>query len=170
MQPAPDEVPFRWETGTLNHEGLAGLTATIDYLTELGRRLSPSAENRRAALIAAMEASRQYERGLSERLIQGLLQIRGLRLYGISDPARFDWRTPTVGVTLAGRTPYAVAEQLGKRGIFTWHGNFYALGLTQRLGVESTGGLLRIGLVAYNTIDEIDSLLNALEDINAAVA
>ncbi|CAI8950643.1 cysteine desulfurase-like protein [Methylocaldum szegediense] len=170
VQPAPDEVPFRWETGTLNHEGLAGLTATIDYLTELGRRLSPSAENRRAALIAAMEASRQYERGLSERLIQGLLQIRGLRLYGISDPARFDWRTPTVGVTLAGRTPYAVAEQLGKRGIFTWHGNFYALGLTQRLGVESTGGLLRIGLVAYNTIDEIDSLLNALEDINAAVA
>lgn len=170
VQPAPDEVPSRWETGTLNHEGLAGLTATIDYLTELGRRVSPSAENRRAALIAAMEASRQYERGLSEHLIQGLRRIRGLRLYGISDPARFDWRTPTVGVTLAGRTPYAAAEQLGKRGIFTWHGNFYALGLTQRLGVESTGGLLRIGLLAYNTVDEIDSLLNALEDINAAVA
>lgn len=170
VQPAPDEVPFRWETGTLNHEGLAGLAATIDYLTELGRRVSPSAENRRAALIAAMEASRQYERGLSERLIQGLRRIRGLRLYGISDPARFDWRTPTVGLTLAGRTPYAAAEQLGKRGIFTWHGNFYALGLTQRLGVESTGGLLRIGLLAYNTVDEIDSLLNAMDDINAARA
>jgi cysteine desulfurase family protein (TIGR01976 family) len=170
VQPAPDEVPFRWETGTLNHEGLAGLTATIDYLTELGRRLSPSAENRRAALIAAMEASRQYERGLSERLIQGLLQIRGLRLYGISDPARFDWRTPTVGLTLAGRTPYAAAEQLGKRGIFTWHGNFYALGLTEKLGLESTGGLLRIGLLAYNTFDEIDCLLNALDEISAASA
>lgn len=170
VQPAPDEVPSRWETGTLNHEGLAGLTATIGYLTELGRRVSPSAEDRRAALIAAMEASRQYERGLSERLIQGLRQIASLRFYGISDPARFDWRTPTIGVTLAGQTPYAVAEQLGKRGIFTWHGNFYALGLTERLGVESTGGLLRIGLLAYNTVDEIDSLLNAMDDINAAAA
>lgn len=168
VQPAPDEVPSRWETGTLNHEGLAGLTATIDYLTELGRRVSPSAENRRAALIAAMEASRQYERGLSERLIQGLRQIASLRLYGISDPSRYDWRTPTVAITLAGQTPYVVAEQLGDRGIFTWHGNFYALGLTERLGVESTGGLLRIGLLAYNTVDEIDGLLNALDDINAA--
>jgi cysteine desulfurase family protein (TIGR01976 family) len=169
-QPAPDDVPSRWETGTLNHEGLAGLTATIDYLAELGRRVLPSVENRRAALIAAMEASRQYERGLSERLIQGLLRIPGLTLYGITDTARFDWRTPTVAVTLAGRTPYAVAERLGDRGIFTWHGNFYALGLTERLGVESSGGLLRIGLLAYNTDDEIERLLNALDDIDAVSA
>ncbi|WP_434150006.1 cysteine desulfurase-like protein [Methylocaldum gracile subsp. desertum] len=170
VQPAPDEVPSCWETGTLNHEGLAGLIATIDYLAELGRRVSSSPENRRDALIAAMEASRQYERRLSERLIQGLLQITGLKLYGITDPARFDWRTPTVAVTLAGHTPYAVAERLGDRGIFTWHGNFYALGLTEKLGVESTGGLLRIGLLAYNTVDEIDCLLNALEEISAASA
>ncbi|MDV3241934.1 MAG: cysteine desulfurase-like protein [Methylocaldum sp.] len=170
VQPAPDEVPSCWETGTLNHEGLAGLIATIDYLAELGRRVSSSPENRRDALIVAMEASRQYERRLSERLIQDLLQITGLKLYGITDPARFDWRTPTVAVTLAGHTPYAVAERLGDRGIFTWHGNFYALGLTEKLGVESTGGLLRIGLLAYNTFDEIDCLLNALDEISAASA
>ncbi|WP_077729383.1 cysteine desulfurase-like protein [Methylocaldum sp. 14B] len=170
VQPAPDEVPSCWETGTLNHEGLAGLIATIDYLAELGRRVSSSPENRRDALIVAMEASRRYERGLSERLIQDLLQITGLKLYGITDPARFDWRTPTVAITLAGHTPYAVAERLGDRGIFTWHGNFYALGLTEKLGVESTGGLLRIGLLAYNTFDEIDCLLNALDEISAASA
>ncbi|WP_434113862.1 cysteine desulfurase-like protein [Methylocaldum sp. GT1TLB] len=170
VQPAPDEVPSCWETGTLNHEGLAGLIATIDYLAELGRRVSSSPENRRDALIVAMEASRQYERRLSERLIQDLLQITGLKLYGITDPARFDWRTPTVAITLAGHTPYAVAERLGDRGIFTWHGNFYALGLTEKLGVESTGGLLRIGLLAYNTFDEIDCLLNALDEISAASA
>jgi cysteine desulfurase family protein (TIGR01976 family) len=170
VQPAPDEVPSCWETGTLNHEGLAGLIATIDYLAELGRRVSFSPENCRDALIAAMEASRQYERRLSERLIQGLLQVTGLKLYGITDPARFDWRTPTVAVTLAGHTPYAVAERLGDRGIFTWHGNFYALGLTEKLGLESTGGLLRIGLLAYNTFDEIDCLLNALDEISAASA
>ena len=168
VQPAPDDIPSRWETGTLNHEGLAGLTATIGYLTELGRRVLPSVENRRSALIAAMEASRQYERRLSERLIPGLLRIPGLTLYGITDAARFDWRTPTVAVTLAGRTPCAVAQQLGDRGIFTWHGNFYALGLTEKLGVESAGGLLRIGLLAYNTFDEIDGLLTALDEIAAA--
>jgi cysteine desulfurase family protein (TIGR01976 family) len=170
VQPAADEVPFRWETGTLNHEGLAGLIATIDYLEELGRRVSSSVESRRKALVAAMEASRRYERHLSERLIQGLSRIPGVTLYGITDSARFDQRTPTVALTLAGRTPCAVAEQLGDRGIFTWHGNFYALGLTERLGVESSGGLLRIGLLAYNTDEEIDRLLQALDDINAASA
>ncbi|HYE36314.1 cysteine desulfurase-like protein [Methylocaldum sp.] len=169
-QPAPEEIPSRWETGTLNHEGLAGLMATIDYLAELGRRVSPSVENRRIALIAAMEASREYERHLSERLIPSLLQIPGLTLYGIRDAARFNWRTPTVAVRLKGQTPYATAKQLGDRGIYTWHGNFYALGLSERLGVESSGGFLRIGLLAYNTDDEIDYLLTALDETNAASA
>jgi cysteine desulfurase family protein (TIGR01976 family) len=168
VQPAPDEVPSRWETGTLNHEGLAGLLATIDYLAELGRHVSPSVEHRRAALIAAMEASRLYERQLSEHLIGGLSRIPGLSLYGIADTARFAQRTPTVAVRLAGLTPYAAAKALGDRGIFTWHGNFYALGLAERLGIEASGGFLRIGLLAYNTGDEIERLLAALEDIAAS--
>jgi cysteine desulfurase family protein (TIGR01976 family) len=164
VQPAPEEVPSRWETGTLNHEGLAGLTATIDYLAELGQHISPSA-SRRTAILAALEASRQYERALCEQLMAGLLKIPGLTAYGITDPARFAWRTPTVAVRLAGKKPDAVAKALGDRGIYVWHGNFYALGLTEKLHVETDGGFLRIGLLAYNTHEEIDRLLRALREI-----
>jgi cysteine desulfurase family protein (TIGR01976 family) len=165
VRPAPEEVPSRWETGTLNYEGLAGLVATIDYLAELGERVLPSKSNRREALVAALEASRRYERELCEQLIAGLLKIPGLTLYGIADPARFGWRTPTVAVRLAGKTPYAIAKELSDRGIFTWHGNFYALGITEKLNVEADGGFLRIGLLAYNTREEIERLLQALQEI-----
>jgi cysteine desulfurase family protein (TIGR01976 family) len=103
VRPASDDIPDRWETGTKNHEGLAGVTAAIEYLAELGQRIKPAA-TRRVALVQAMEAIKAYERGLSERLIAGLLAIPGLTFYGISDPARFDMRTPTVAVRLAGRT------------------------------------------------------------------
>ena len=166
--PVPEEVPSRWETGTQNHEGLAGLVTTIDYLAELGGRVSPSGSNRREALIAALEANRRYERELCEQLIAGLLKIPGLTLYGITDSARFAWRTPTVAIRLVGKTPYAIAKELGDRGIFTWHGNFYALGLSEKLNVEAGGGFLSIGLLAYNTREEIEGLLEALQVIAAA--
>lgn len=170
VRPASEQVPSRWETGTQNHEGLAGLVAMIDYLAELGCRVSPSVERRRAALVAAMEAIHQYERELCEQLVTGLVQIPGLTLYGITDPARFAWRTPTVAVRLTGHTPYTVAKALGDRGIFTWNGNFYALNLTEQLGVESSGGFLRIGLVHYNTVEEVHRLLKALHEIAALPA
>ncbi|ARV58581.1 cysteine desulfurase-like protein [Nostocales cyanobacterium HT-58-2] len=162
VKPAPDEIPYRWETGTQNYEGLAGLVATIHYLAELGQRVLPGVKNRREALVAAMIVIKQYEKDLSQKLVTDLLQIPGLTLYGITDPTRFDWRTPTFGVRLAGQTPHAVAKALGQEGIFTWNGNFYALGLTEKLGVESSGGLLRIGLVHYNTVEEIHHLLKVL--------
>ncbi|MGZ8215255.1 MAG: cysteine desulfurase-like protein [Methylosarcina sp.] len=165
--PAPDEVPSRWETGTLNHEGLAGLVATIDYLAELGQHVLLSG-SRRNALVAALEASRRYERELCEHLIAGLLEIPGLTLYGIADPARFAWRTPTAAIRLAGKTPYAIAKALDDRGIFTWHGNFYALGISEKLNVEADGGFLRIGLLAYNTREEIERLVRALHEIAAS--
>jgi len=164
VRPASDDVPDRWETGTKNHEGLAGVTAAIEYLAELGQRIKP-ATTRRAALVQAMEAIKAYERGLSEQLIAGLLAIPGLTFYGISDPARFDMRTPTVAVRLAGRTPRELADALGRRGIFCWDGNYYAINLTERLGVESDGGMLRIGLVHYNTAEEIELLLEALNEL-----
>jgi cysteine desulfurase family protein (TIGR01976 family) len=164
VRPASDDIPDRWETGTKNHEGLAGVTAAIEYLAELGQRIKPAA-TRRVALVEAMEAIKAYERGLSERLIAGLLAIPGLTFYGISDPARFDMRTPTVAVRLAGRTPRELAEALGRRGIFCWDGNYYAINLTERLGVEADGGMLRIGLVHYNTAEEIDRLLEALNEL-----
>lgn len=168
VRPALDEIPYSWETGTQNHEGLAGVVAAINYLAELGHRvLSAPPSSRRTALLAAMEAIRQYEIGLCDLLVAGLLQIPGLSFYGISNPARFAWRTPTVAIRLAGQTPHELARELGDRGIFTWHGNYYALNLTERLGVESKGGMLRVGLVHYNTVEEVHRLLKALNEFAA---
>jgi cysteine desulfurase family protein (TIGR01976 family) len=168
VRPASNEVPACWETGTLNFESLAGLVATIDYLTELGHRVSSSVSgvlNQREALVAAMRAIQAYEQSLAQELLPGLLKISGVTIYGITDPERFAWRTPTVGMLLAGYTPYDLAKALGERGIFTWNGNFYALNLTKRLGVESRGGLLRIGLAHYNTLEEVHRLLQTLQDL-----
>jgi cysteine desulfurase family protein (TIGR01976 family) len=166
VRPASEKIPDRWETGTQNHEGQAGVLAAIEYLAELGRRCGcPHSATRRAQLLAAYEAIRDYERGLSERLIRGLLAIPGLTFYGIREPARFDHRTPTVAIRMEGHTPRQLAEYLGERGIFTWDGNYYALNLTERLGVESSGGMLRIGLAHYNTAEEVDRLLAALGEL-----
>jgi cysteine desulfurase family protein (TIGR01976 family) len=164
VRPAPDSLPDRWETGTQVQELIAGIGAAVDYLAELGRRCDPSAKDRRSALLAAYRATRQHEMALLSRLVEGLLAIPGLRFFGISDPKRFNDRCSTVSLRLANHTPTEVAAFLGERGIFTWDGNYYALNLTERLGVEATGGLLRIGLVHYNTMEEVDRLLAALRE------
>ncbi|MHB8755466.1 MAG: cysteine desulfurase-like protein [Candidatus Acidiferrales bacterium] len=166
VRPAPETLPDRWETGTQIHEGLAGVTAAIKYLAALGRKCDPSSTStRRAALASAYHAMREHEMKLSARMIRGLLEVPRLRFYGISDPARFDERVPTVGVRLANCKPLDAAKFLGDRGIFTWDGNYYALNLTERLGVEKDGGLLRIGLVHYNTDEEVDLLVAALHEL-----
>jgi len=165
VRPAPAYLPDRWETGTQVHEGLAGVTAAIDYLADLGRHADPAAEDRRAALVIAYRAIRQHEMVLAGRMISDLLKIPGVRFYGISDAARFDERCPTVAVRVKDLTPLDCARFLGDRGIFTWDGNYYALNLTERLGVEKTGGLLRIGLVHYNTAEEVDRLLAAMREL-----
>jgi cysteine desulfurase family protein (TIGR01976 family) len=158
-------IPNRWEWGTLNHECIAGITACVEYLADLGRHTNPSASTRRVALLAGYEAIQKHERGLMERLIRGLLTIPGLRLYGISDPKRFDQRCPTIAVRIKGHTPLELATQLGERGFFTWDGNYYALNLTERLDVENDGGFLRIGLAHYNTAEEVERLLESLRMI-----
>ena len=158
-------VPSRWEWGTLNHECIAGITACVGYLADLGRHVNPSASARRAALHAAYDAIQKHERGLMESLIRGLLAIPGLKLYGISDPKRFDQRCPTIAVRVKDQTPLGLATRLGERGFFTWDGNYYALNLTERLDVEKDGGFLRIGLAHYNTEDEVSRLISALKEI-----
>jgi len=169
VRPAPDSLPDRWETGTQTHECIAGVAAAVEYLADLGRRASTGANlPRRNAIVAAYCAIRTYEMSLAARMIRGLLEIPGLRFYGISDPARFDERVPTVGVRFSGKTPLEAATFLGERGIFTWDGNYYALNLTERLGVENSGGFLRIGLVHYNTAQEVDRLLASLHEFVAA--
>jgi selenocysteine lyase/cysteine desulfurase len=165
VRPAPDSLPDRWETGTQVQELIAGISAAVDYLAELGARCDASAKDRRSALLAAYRATRQHEMALLGRLVEGLLAIPGLRFFGISDAKRFEERCSTVSVRLAHHTPTEVATFLGERGIFTWDGNYYALNLTERLGVEACGGLLRIGLVHYNTAEEVDRLLAALREI-----
>jgi cysteine desulfurase family protein (TIGR01976 family) len=165
VRPAPDSLPDRWETGTQVQELIAGIGAAVDYLADLGRHCDSSAKDRRSAILAAYRATRQHEMTLLERLVEGLLAIPGLRFFGIGDLKRFDERCSTVSVTLASHTPAEVAAFLGERGIFTWDGNYYALNLTERLGVEARGGLLRIGLVHYNAAEEVDRLLAALREI-----
>jgi cysteine desulfurase family protein (TIGR01976 family) len=166
VTPASDQVPDRWETGTQVHELIAGIAGAVDYIAEVGRRSNPAVANasRRDALAAAYHTTVAYERQLITRLIAGLQTIPGVRIYGITDPARFDERCSTLSLRIGDHHPTDIARFLGDRGIFTWDGNFYAVNLTERLGVESKGGLLRIGLVHYNTIEEVDRLLAALHD------
>jgi len=168
VRPATDAVPECWETGTQVQELTAGIHAAVEYLAELGRRCDPSAQDRRSALLAAYRSTVAYERTLVTRLIEGLLAIPGLRFFGITDPKRFQERCSTVSFRLAKGTPTDAATFLGERGIFTWDGNFYALNLTERLGVEKLGGVLRVGLVHYNTVDEVERLLIGLRDFSTS--
>lgn len=160
VRPASDAVPDRWMTGTQNHECLAGAIAAVDYLASLGQGAT-----RRQRLLNAMATIKEYERGLGERLIRGLLAIPGLSFYGIREPERFAGRTPTVSFRLEGRSPREVAERLAERGIFVTDGNYYALNLSERLGVEEHGGMVRVGLVHYHTAAEVDYLLECLADL-----
>ncbi len=165
LRASSELLPDRWETGTQNHECLAGLVAAINYIADLGRRHKPEASSRREAILAGYEAIRQHERALAEQLITGLLAIPGLTFYGIKDLARLDERTPTVAIRMEGHTPRELATRLGERGIFTWDGNYYAINLTERLGVETSGGMLRIGLAHYNTAEEVERLLVELRGL-----
>lgn len=166
--PQPDRPPEKLETGTLNHEGLAGYAASVDFLAELGRphreRLAPGVPGRRGELVAAMRAIQAYEDGLCRRLLDGLGRIPGVRVYG---PPAGHPRAPTVAFTVEGRAPRAVAEFLAARGIFVWDGDFYATTLVERLGLADRGGLVRAGLAPYNTAAEVDRLLAALEELAA---
>ena len=158
-------IPNRWEWGTLNHECIAGIAACVEYLAALGWSVNRAAGSRRAALLAAFEAIQKHERGLMEMLIRGLMEIPGLKLYGITDPEKFDRRCPTIAVRIKGHTPLQLATKLGERGFFTWDGNYYALNLTERLDVEKDGGFLRIGLAHYNALEEVERLLAAVREI-----
>ena len=188
VRPNTNNIPNCWEWGTLNHEGIAGIKPCVDYWEELGRvvtgftpsetrqaaslqkeRAQPAVITRREAILAAHKAIHQHERKMMEKMIAGLLAIPGLKLYGITDPRRFEnhfeERCPTFAVRIEGHTPLELATKLGERGFFTWDGNYYALNLTEQLDVERTGGFLRIGLVHYNTTEEVERLLAALREI-----
>lgn len=142
--------------GTQNHEGIAGAIEAIEYLADVGRSMMPNCLTRRDALMAAYDAISEHESSLVRRLIEGLADISGINVWGISDPERVAERVPTVALTHNHATPQQIAGFLGERGIFTWAGNFYAPRLVESLGLEM-GGLLRIGLLHYNTEQESGS-------------
>jgi cysteine desulfurase family protein (TIGR01976 family) len=170
VRPAHD----RFETGTAAYESIAGTLAATDYLRDVGRNFgdvagAPGAEaasERRRELVAGMVAIREYERELVARLIDGLVAIAGVTIHGITDRRRFAWRVPTVSISIDGVHPRAAAEALGRQGIFTWDGDFYATSLIERLGKAGSGGVLRLGLVHYNTAAEVDRTLAALADLH----
>jgi cysteine desulfurase family protein (TIGR01976 family) len=169
VRPNTNAIPNCWEWGTLNHECIAAITACVEYIADLGRRAQPDVATRRAAIESAYRAIQAHESTLMTRLISGLNKIPALKIYGITDPARFDERCPTLAIRAINQTtdttPLALATKLGERGFFTWDGNYYALNLTEQLDVEKSGGFLRIGLVHYNTVEEVDGLLAALGEI-----
>jgi cysteine desulfurase family protein (TIGR01976 family) len=165
VRPAPDDLPGKWMTGTQNHEGIAGTREAVDYLADLGRSLANAQGlDRRAALAEAFADIREYEIALSRHLLAGLAALPDVKVWGITDPARLTERLPTVSITHNRMTATQLATRLGARGIFVWHGNYYALPLTERLGLEPEG-MVRIGPVHYNTIDEIDRLLAELRNV-----
>jgi cysteine desulfurase family protein (TIGR01976 family) len=178
VRPSSNTIPDRWETGTQNHEGLAGLVGAIDYLAMIGREnmsqyrelFSTNSETgsnsgRQLELKVAMQALMDYERGLSAQLLAGLREIKGLQVYGITDTQQLAFRVPTFACNIEGYSPRELARHLASQSIFAWDGNYYAIGIMERLELESKGGALRLGMAHYNTISEIDRVLECLEQL-----
>lgn len=158
--------PERWETGTQQHEAMAGLVAAVDYLAGIGAATSTrEPASRRAAVVAAFDAIRAHERGLAARFLEGLERIDGVRLFGIGDPARLDERTPTFAVRVRDRHPRETAKSLAERGIYVWDGHYYAIELFDALGLLEGGGAVRIGFCHYHGVDDVDRVLEVLDDL-----
>jgi len=168
------DPPYAWETGTLNHEGMAGTVAAIDFIADLGERhaalvddrLPAGLQGRRRAVVAGMLAGETYEQPLARRLREQLAAIPGLTLYG---PPEDSPRTSTVSFTLDGFQAAQVCRALGARGLFTWDGDFYAHRLVGLLGLQGRGGLVRVGLAPYTTEGELERLVEAVADLSRSV-
>ena len=155
VRPSSSKPPGKWETGTQSFESIAGLRAALAYLAQLGPDGGDDPH-------AAMRAVRGYEKELTGAFLAGAAQVPGLKIYGLTDPARMGERTPTFGVTLEGWNAGKVAARLGEEGFFVWDGNFYAVDVVNRLALGDKGGLVRIGFAHYNTLAEVDGVLAAL--------
>jgi len=163
VRPAADMPPHKWETGTQGFEGIAGLRGALAYLEWLGRTFSAGGSvSRRAALRGAMKSIQEYESVLCGALADGLGSVKGLGIRGITEAARMKSRVPTFSFTLDGHHPKKVCQTLDSAGIFAWDGNYYAPEVTRRLGLEESGGMVRVGAVHYNSPAEIERLVDVL--------
>jgi cysteine desulfurase family protein (TIGR01976 family) len=158
VRPAPDDAPASWETGTRSHEALAGLSACVDYISSL----TDAEGDRRTRVAAAMAAVAEHEAVLSNRFLEGIEGLDRISLFGLSEPRRVGERTPTFATRMDHESPREAARRLGERGIFVWDGNYYALTVMERLGIEETGGAVRIGFCHYHSADDVDAVLDAL--------
>jgi cysteine desulfurase family protein (TIGR01976 family) len=163
VRPAPNDLPGKFETGTQNHEGIAGVLGAIEYFEWVGaaygenysEKYSGNFAGRRLSLKKAMAAIRAYEYEISRVLLDVLEETPGVTIYGLTDRRRLEERVPTVAFRLKDWNPRQVAESMGNEGVYLWDGNYYALAVTERLGLEESGGMVRVGPVHYNTMEEI---------------
>ena len=164
LRPVTESLPGRWMTGTQNFEGIAGTAAALEYLEDLGRHVDPSVTNRRNAWRAAYDAIGRYERSMASMLISGLLSVPNIKVLGLTDLTRLSERTPTVSFVHDRLSVMEIADRLGELGLFVGDGNFYALQVSEAFGLEPEG-VVRVGLMHYNTAGEIERLLAALRNL-----
>ena len=175
VRPATNELPGKFETGTQNHEGIAGVLGALEYFEWIGNQfgdknlegLKDQYSGRRLVYKQAMTAIRAYEFELSRALIEAIQSVPGTHIYGLTDMKRLDERVPTTSFTLEGRDPAEVAAKLGDAGFYVWDGHYYALAVVERLGLLDQGGMVRVGAAHYNTLDEVSRFRDALAKIAA---
>jgi selenocysteine lyase/cysteine desulfurase len=176
VRPATNRLPGKFETGTQNHEGIAGVLGAIEYFEWVGKEfgseqieglMNAGYKDRCMELKKAMVAIRAYEFELSRALLTALQSVPGLTIYGLTDVRRLDERVATFSFRLNDLHPRVVAEKLAQEGIYVWDGNYYAINVTERLGLEDSGGMVRVGAAHYNTLDEVERLKGALMKIRA---
>ncbi len=174
VRPASNDLPGKFETGTQNHEGIAGVLGAIEYFAWVGKQFGDEQSEglrdsgytgRRLELKKGLRVIRAYEYDLSRALLSTLQDVPGIRIFGLTDPRRLEGRVATYAFRLKDLHPRKVAEELARRGIYVWDGNYYAINVTERLGVEDSGGMVRVGATHYNTIEEVQRLGQALTEI-----
>ncbi len=171
VRPAENNPPHKFESGTQSHEGQAGTLGALEHIEWIGKQFGrkyaskfPNISNRSLHMHCGMAAIQEYEQKLSVHLIEGLQKISGVSIHGITDIQRIDERVPTVSFTVQGHHPKQIAQIMGENNIFVWDGHYYAIEIINQLGLEKTGGMIRVGAAHYNTIDELDQLLAVLTE------
>jgi cysteine desulfurase family protein (TIGR01976 family) len=171
VRPASNDLPYKFETGTQNHEGIAGVLGALEYFEWLGSQFGGDQaqpwqdrgfSGRRLAFKQAASVLSEYEHTLSKALIQAVQSVPGTSIHGVTDLDRLDERVPTVSFTMEGRDPEALADAIGKEGIYVWNGHNYALAIVERMGLLEAGGMVRVGPVHYNTVEEIERFREVL--------
>lgn len=173
VRPASNSIPDKWMTGTQNHECIWGAAACVEYLADIGRSLSADPDgDTRSHLATAFAQIESYETRLTQQFLDGLASLEDFQLVGLGQHhlAQAEYRgrrVSTFAIRHRTKTSQELATALGQRGIFAWHGNYYALELSEQLGYEPEG-MLRIGFVHYNTQAEVARILDELRRIGSA--